>query len=149
MTSVFVVCGVALLSLLVTSAVAQPIIPETIHVIDGDTVALKGSGPHIRLVGFNAPETRNAQCSEEAELGERAKDRLNQLVSDGSLDLIFVRCSCQPGTEGTRWCNYGRRCGTLTAHGQDVGRTLIAEGLAVPFVCGETSCPPTPRPWCY
>jgi hypothetical protein len=25
---------------------------------------------------------------------------------------------------------------------------LIAEGLAVPFVCGATSCPKTPRPWC-
>ena len=25
---------------------------------------------------------------------------------------------------------------------------LIGEGLAVPFKCGTTSCPPTPRPWC-
>jgi hypothetical protein len=25
---------------------------------------------------------------------------------------------------------------------------LIAEGLAVPFQCGETRCPKTPRPWC-
>jgi hypothetical protein len=25
---------------------------------------------------------------------------------------------------------------------------LIEEGLAVPFVCGATRCPRTPRPWC-
>jgi hypothetical protein len=25
---------------------------------------------------------------------------------------------------------------------------LIEEGLAVPFVCGATHCPKTPRPWC-
>lgn len=128
--------------------VLSRIAPEALRVIDGDTIALKGSGPHFRLVGFNAPETRNAQCNKEAALGERAKQRLNQLVSGGSLDLTFVRCSCEPGTEETQWCNHGRKCGTLMARGQDVGRTLIAEGLAVPFVCGATSCPPTPRPWC-
>jgi hypothetical protein len=45
-------------------------------------------------------------------------------------------------------CNHGRACGTLRSNGRDVGAILIAEGLAVPFVCGATSCPKTPRPWC-
>jgi hypothetical protein len=31
---------------------------------------------------------------------------------------------------------------------RDVGEILIGEGHAVPFVCGETRCPETPRPWC-
>lgn len=53
-----------------------------------------------------------------------------------------------PGTEGTSLCNYGRSCGTLRAGGRDVGSILKDEGLAVAFVCGRTSCPPTPRPWC-
>jgi endonuclease YncB( thermonuclease family) len=44
-------------------------------------------------------------------------------------------------TEGMRECNYGRACGVLTAHGRDVGATMIQEGIARPYVCGATSCP--------
>jgi hypothetical protein len=33
-------------------------------------------------------------------------------------------------------------------NGKDVGAILIAEGLAVSFVCRSTRCPATPRPWC-
>lgn len=40
------------------------------------------------------------------------------------------------------------RCGDLRINGVDVGSTLIDEGLAVRFVCGATSCPALPRPWC-
>jgi hypothetical protein len=32
--------------------------------------------------------------------------------------------------------------------GVDVGATLIGEGLAVPYRCGQTSCPPRPQAWC-
>jgi hypothetical protein len=69
-------------------------------------------------------------------------------VRGGDLDFTFVACSCPTGTQGTLLCNYGRACGVLRAGGRDVGEILIAEGLAVPFVCGATRCPPTPRPWC-
>jgi len=31
----------------------------------------------------------------------------------------------------------------------EFGAILIEEGLAVPFVCGATHCPKTPRPWCH
>jgi endonuclease YncB( thermonuclease family) len=34
---------------------------------------------------------------------------------------------------------YGRLCGTLKARGQDVGATLVAEGLARAYVCGRMS----------
>ena len=57
-------------------------------------------------------------------------------------------CSCPPGTEAMQRCNHGRRCGILRAEGRDVRSVLMSEGLAVPFQCGKTSCPPTPRPWC-
>jgi endonuclease YncB( thermonuclease family) len=96
---------------LLATDVAQPIAPETIRVIDGDAIALKGSGPHIRLVGFNAPETRNAECQEEAALGQRAKQRLRQIVAGGTLDLTVVRCSCEPGTEETQWYRTADRRG--------------------------------------
>jgi micrococcal nuclease len=122
------------------------ITPDRIHVIDGDTVRLDGQT--IRLVGFNAPETVRPECDRERELGDRATQRVRQLVANGRLELDFLPCSCPPGTQGTPSCNYGRRCASLRAHGRDVGAVLIAEGLAVPFHCGGTRCPPTPRSWC-
>jgi endonuclease YncB( thermonuclease family) len=131
-----------------TLALAKPIGAEDIRVIDGDTIRVYHKQPNVRLVGFNAPETRRAACDAEGELGARATRRLRDLVRDDDLDFEFVPCSCPAGTEGTPACNYGRRCGTLKANGRDVGAILISEGLAVPFLCGATRCPKTPRPWC-
>jgi endonuclease YncB( thermonuclease family) len=127
---------------------AAPIDAADIRVIDGDTIRVHHQKPNVRLVGFNAPETRKAQCPSERALGDQATRRLRDLVRAGKLDFEFVACSCRPGTEGTQTCNYGRRCGTLRADGRDVGAILISEGLAVPFQCGTTRCPKTPRPWC-
>src|SRR5207247_2861056 len=42
----------------------------------------------------------------------------------------------------------GRQPVNLGCPEPDVGAILIEEGLAVPFVCNATRCPPTPRPWC-
>jgi endonuclease YncB( thermonuclease family) len=123
--------------------------PISVHVIGGGTISLNDGRPNVRLVGFNAPETGNrARCEAERKKGEAAGQRLRELVSNGRPDFQLVTCSCPPGTEGTNACNFGRRCGTLRVKGVDVGATLIGEGLAVRFVCGATSCPPLPRPWC-
>lgn len=124
------------------------IVEDHFAVIDGDTIRFHGEAKGTRLVGYNAPETSGARCSKERELGNRATDRLRELVATADLTFEKVKCACQPGTEGTEACNYGRACGVLRADGRDVGQVLISEGLAVPFVCGSTSCPPTPRPWC-
>ncbi|WP_156795485.1 thermonuclease family protein [Bradyrhizobium icense] len=126
-------------------------VPTTlsVRVIDGDTISLEDGKPNVRLVGFNAPEMGSrARCEVERQKGEAATRRLRELVSNGRSDLQQVACSCAPGTEGTDACNFGRRCGTLRINGVDVGSTLINEGLAVRFVCGATSCPTLPRPWC-
>jgi endonuclease YncB( thermonuclease family) len=133
---------------LIMPAFAEPINPADILVVDGDTIHIHSKQPNVRLVGFNAPETRNATCQAEADLGARATQRLRDLVKAGNLDFEYVRCSCPEATQGTSACNYARGCGTLRSNGRDVGAILIAEGLAVPFVCGTTSCPKTPRPWC-
>lgn len=117
-------------------------------ITDGDTVQVSGERAGTRLVGFNTPEKFSPQCEHERQLGERASARLRELVAQGSARLTKVACACAPGTEGTSKCNHGRYCGTLLVDGRDVGSILISEGLAVPFICGETSCPPTPRPWC-
>lgn len=120
-----------------------------IRVIDGDTIGVRGQSANVRLVGFNAPETSSPQCQAELNVGRRATARLNALVSNAqSIELERVRCACQPGTEGTNRCNFGRQCGILRVNGADVGRILMSEGLAVPYICGRTSCPPRPGNWC-
>ena len=139
---------IAALLAMVAYAHAQPVSSTDIRVVDGDTIAFSGLRQPVRLVGFNAPETWNAGCEAEAQLGQRAKQRLQALVDTSSLELTFIACSCPPRTEGTPRCNHGRRCGVLKADGRDVGSVLMSEGLAVPFQCGKASCPPTPRPWC-
>lgn len=119
---------------------------ERIAVVDGDTVDV--GGVRYRLVGFDAPETRSAQCGSERQLGNKASDRLRALIAEGGILLTPISCSCRPGTlEGTPSCNYGRRCAKLTSHGEDVGAIMIREGLARPYVCGATSCPRR-QSWC-
>jgi len=130
-----------------TTTVPTKIPSLTIQVVDGDTI--RTNGLVYRLVGFDAPETIDAKCPQERMLGERATARLKAIVtvSRHSLELTEVRCSCRPGTEGTRSCNFGRRCGLLKASGEDVGQILIREGLARPYVCGRYGCPKR-QPWC-
>lgn len=134
--SIFLAAAVASAA---TPALASPIEPGAILVLDGDTI--RAWGDVYRLVGFDAPEGGSrAKCEAERTLAARATQRLRQLVAGGGLDLQRVACACRPGTEGTRRCNYGRLCGTLRARGRDVGATLIAEGLARPYVCGRDRC---------
>lgn len=120
-----------------------------VRIIDGDTVDIRGMTANVRLVGFNAPETWKPSCTAERRVGERATARLRQLVRGAtSIEFERVACSCRPGTEGTDQCNFGRFCGSLFVDGQDVGRILIGEELAVPYRCGRSSCPPRPQAWC-
>jgi len=127
---------------------AEPIVGSRIRVIDGDTIRVDRARPDVRLVPFNAPETRRPKCEAERDLGGKATRRLRDLVAAGGLELEYVRCACAPGTEGTMRCNYGRKCGVLKSNGKNVGEILIAEKLAVRFECGETRCPKMPAPWC-
>jgi endonuclease YncB( thermonuclease family) len=117
-----------------------------IDVIDGDTVRF--NGVVYRLVGFDTPERGdNARCDDERRRADAATKRLRALVARGDAHLTRVVCACRPGQEGTKNCNYGRLCGSLSIGGRDAGAILISEGLAHPYVCGATSCPPR-RPWC-
>ena len=121
-------------------------ISVSMDIIDGDTI--RSDGKVYRLVGFNTPEAGvGASCEQERMLATKATQRLRQLVAAGGLQLEPTRCACQPGTEGTDQCNFGRACAILKVRGQDVGSTLIAEGLAEKYTCGLTSCPRR-RNWC-
>jgi endonuclease YncB( thermonuclease family) len=142
MVRVFALARVALLA---TAAVAQPIRGEEIRVSDGDTIV--AGGKTYRLVGFDTPEIFSPKCETERTLGVRARRRLVELVRGGSLDLTEVRCACRDGEHGTRWCNWGRACGKLTAKGIDVAKTLISERLARPLICSRTKCPKL-KSWC-
>ena len=110
-----------------------------IEVIDGDTVRLQGVV--YRLVGFDTPERGDkARRDYERRRAEEAQRALAQ-ARRGRRDQF------QAGQEGTKNCNLGRLCGSVSIDGRDVGEILISEGLAHPYVCAATSCPPR-RPWC-
>lgn len=124
----------------------EPRLSGPIEVIDGDTVRLQGVV--YRLAGFDTPERGDrARCDDERQRAEKATQRLRGLISTGNPRLTRVACACRPGQEGTKNCNSGRLCGSVTIDGRDVGQILISEGLAHSYVCGATSCPPR-RPWC-
>jgi hypothetical protein len=57
------------------------------------------------------------------------------LAADKGARLERVACNCPPGQEGTKQCNFGRRCGSLSIDGKDIGPILLAEGLPHPYVC--------------
>ena len=123
-----------------------PLQSGPIEVIDGDTVRLQGVV--YRLTGFDAPERGDkARCDYERRRGEEAIERLRKLVAGGGTNFKRVACACRPGQEGTKNCNFGRLCGSVSIDGRDVGQILMSEGLAHPYVCGATSCPQR-RPWC-
>jgi endonuclease YncB( thermonuclease family) len=119
---------------------------DRIEVIDGDTVRFNGA--RYRLVGIDTPESGDrARCDDERRRAEAATKRLRALIASGDARLTRVACACRTGQEGTRNCNYGRLCGSLSIGGRDAGNILISEGLAHPYICGATSCPPR-RQWC-
>lgn len=136
------------LFLLTTPALAEPISPDRIRVIDGDTIRVDGKRPDIRLMGFNAPETRRAKCSDERIYGGMATKRLREMVQAGNLDLTIVRCASTDRTIASGTCNYGRKYDKLKHHDIDVKDWLIWANLAVPFKYGKTRYPKMPKPWC-
>lgn len=110
--------------------------PSEVRVVDGDTfdagtvevrvndIVLGTWQLRWRLTapthGVDTPETHRPGCAYEKELGERATERLQELIQGGDL----VACTDGKRTRGQRLL------GTLSAQGRDVGTLLIAEGLA-------------------
>lgn len=129
-SSVFFLAAM-LLMIQSTAAVGEVISARKIYMIDGDTIAI--SDQRFRLVGFDTPETRHAECSYELALGNEATRRARQLVENaGIVDLIVL-----PGRD-----KYGRGLARLLIQGEDLGSRLIAEGLARPYQGGRR------QSWC-
>lgn len=96
--------------------------PRTNCVVDGDTFWM--NGVKVRLADINAPETRQASCKAERDLGNRAKDRLIKLLNSGPFVLEV---------EGRDTDRYGRALRVAKRDGQSLGLQLVKEGLAEPW----------------
>lgn len=96
--------------------------PRQTCVIDGDTFWL--AGEKVRIADINAPETHQAQCAAERQLGEAAKLRLLALLNAGPVLLVDMPRSRD---------RYGRRLAVATRNGESIGARLVAEGLAEPW----------------
>ena len=94
-------------------------------VVDGDTIWMDGR--KIRLAEIDAPETHPSRCPAEADLGNRATLRLQQLLNAGPITLEPV------GRDEDR---YGRKLRILMRHGASLGEILASEGLARPYQGG-------------
>ena len=99
-------------------------------VVDGDTIWL--GGQRIRVADIDAPETHPPRCNAEAELGNRATQRLRQLLNGGAISL-------QPVDRDED--QYGRKLRVVLVDGRSVGDTLVDEGLARYYGSGR-------RAWC-
>lgn len=94
-----------------------------ISVIDGDTIEMHGQ--RIRLFGIDAPE-RGQSCYTEAgeawRCGTSAARRFDELTADKT-----VRCT-KRSTD-----RYGRIVAVCLAQDQDIGKTLVQEGMAIAY----------------
>ena len=98
------------------------------YVYDGDTVELicDGHSRAARIVGFDTAETRNASCDSEFAHGNKATERLRELINNADTTYRKV------GTD-----RYNRPLIKLWVDGKSVGEILVAEGLAVPYHGGS------------
>jgi micrococcal nuclease len=110
--------------------------PETFSVVDGDTVALKTRDGRLRVraVDYDAPGIgRFAACADERALGDKARDRLVELLSPPRVFTI-------------KWSKgrdeYGRRKAWFYSNHTNVRFALISEGLARRWQGKKTS-------WCF
>jgi endonuclease YncB( thermonuclease family) len=89
-------------------------------VVDGDTIWQEGV--KMRLLEIDTPETFEAQCDREKHLGEKAKLRLQALMSKG------YRLA-DSGTKD-RTSDHRNLVHVILPDGRDAGKVLITEGLA-------------------
>jgi endonuclease YncB( thermonuclease family) len=99
-------------------------------VVDGDTFWMDGE--KIRIADIDAPETHPPRCASEAELGNRATERLQELLNGGPIVLV----------EGSRDQDiYGRKLRIVTRDGASLGEQLVRERLARTWTGSR-------QPWC-
>ncbi len=127
---------------------AGPVPAQVLSVIDGDTIEVRAViwlgqvvSTRVRLAGIDAPELRG-KCARERALAERARAYLLARLEGGELAQVRLRD-----------IRYGKYAGRVlarveTAAGEDLGRGLMAAGLARPYAgraraswCEEAGAP--------
>lgn len=98
--------------------------PRLNCVVDGDTFWYRGE--KVRIADINTPEIGEPGCAREAALGERATERLTELLNAGPFTLA-------PGDPERDRDRHGRLLREVTRRGASLGATLEAEGLAEPW----------------
>lgn len=97
-------------------------------VVDGDTIWM--DGVKIRIADIDTPETHPPRCAAEADLGNRATQRLQDLLNAGPVTLEAI------DRDEDR---YGRKLRRIVRGGKSLGDILVAEGLARPYRGGPRS----------
>ena len=88
-------------------------------VASGDSFYL--GGKTVRVAGIEAPQLYGAACPKEAALGRKSAVKLQGLLNSGELEMTKV---------GQDLDRYGLLLRNVAIDGADVGRTLVATGLA-------------------
>ena len=91
--------------------------------VDGDT--FWQGGVKMRLLDIDTPETFEAECSAEKEMGDRATARLQQLMAEGY--------TLENSGEKDRTSDRRDLVRLILPDGRDAGQVLISEGLAQPW----------------
>lgn len=119
-------CGALVLTFLAADGIA--VAPPEVEIIDGrQALIIDGDdfvlgSEQVRLLSIDAPSTRAPRCEGELVTGLKAADRLAALLHTGPVDV----------TRSGRKDGLGRTLASVSVAGDDVGRTLIREGLALP-----------------
>ena len=92
----------------------------------------------IRLLGIDAPETREARCEHERVAGYKTKARVVDLLRFGRAVDIHRHGHDQ----------YGRRLAHIVIDGRDLGEQLVREKLALPYRSGAEAKAARLAQWC-
>jgi micrococcal nuclease len=105
--------------------------------VDGDTIK-SPAGVTYRIEGLDTPETFRAKCGEERALGEKAKRRLQQLMSGAGVRVIeSTKKVRKTGEIVAKRDRYGRTLAKVKIGNEDISDILIREGLARPYKGGK------------
>jgi micrococcal nuclease len=91
--------------------------PRITCVVDGDTFWL--AGVKYRIADIDAPEVSRPSCAAELALGNRATNRLADLLQHGRFEVRPT------GTD-----RYNRTLAIVIRDGRSIGMQLVGEGLA-------------------
>jgi len=111
-----------------------PVRADVVEVYDGDTLIVRARiwlgqvvNTKVRLSGIDAPELRG-RCAREKRMARAARGFVRAKLAGGNVTLRDIRFGKYAGRVLAR---------VITAEGEDLGRALIAAGLARPYRGGR------------